>query len=74
MSDDDQRVDLEWARQSRSAAFTVNETAQLLGVDPRTVTKGVRDGSLPSVQIGKRIVIPRLPLLRLLGAEPETNL
>lgn len=62
-------IDSEWAQASRLAAFSVNQTAQLLGVDPRTVTQAVRAGELPSLQVGRRILIPRIPLLELLGID-----
>jgi excisionase family DNA binding protein len=43
-----------------------------MDVDPRTVTRAIEDGQLPSVRLGRRVLIPRLPLLELLGIDPDT--
>ena len=39
--------------------------ADALGVDPRTVTAGIENGSIPSVKLGRRVVIPREKFLRI---------
>lgn len=61
-------MNLDDVRRSRAAALTVAQTSQVLGVDPRTVTRACDDGQLPCVRVGRRLLIPRLPLLTLLGA------
>ncbi len=43
------------------------EVATLLGVDARTVTAAVDSGELPGTRIGRRLLIPRRPLLEKLG-------
>lgn len=43
------------------------EVATLLGVDCRTVTAGVEAGSIPGMWLGRRLLIPRQPLLDSLG-------
>ncbi len=43
-------------------ALSVAETAELLGISRWLVQQAVRDGSLPSVRVGRRILIPRLRL------------
>lgn len=62
-------MNLDDVRRSRAAALTVAQTSQVLGVDPRTVTRACDEGQLPSLRIGRRLLIPRLPLLALLGAD-----
>jgi excisionase family DNA binding protein len=52
-------------RESRSLVITRAEAAAALGVDPRTVTAGVENGSIPSVKLGRRVVIPREKFLRI---------
>ncbi len=42
--------------------LSVAETAQLLGISRWLVQQCVRDGSLPSVRVGRRILIPRARL------------
>lgn len=58
-------VTVEMLRESRSLVITRAEAAAALGVDPRTVTAGIENGSIPSVKLGRRVVIPREKFLRL---------
>lgn len=44
------------------------EVASLLSLDPRTVDHAIADGTIPSVHVGRRILIPRRPFLRAFGA------
>jgi excisionase family DNA binding protein len=66
---DTPKIDLDWLRTATEAALTRRQTAKLLGVDERTVTRAIQDGEIPSIRMGRRVLIPRLPLLRLLGAD-----
>ena len=43
--------------------LSVAETATLLGISRWLVQQAVHDGSLPSVRVGRRILIPRSRLL-----------
>lgn len=49
--------------------LSVDATARLLGVGRATVYNAVRDGVLPSLRLGKRILIPTGPLLELVGSD-----
>lgn len=60
---------IEMLRNARSLVITRTEAAQALGVDPRTITAGIENGTLPSVKLGRRVVIPREKFLRLF--EPD---
>lgn len=70
---------LDDVRNSTAAVLSVTQTARLLTdldgdqVDERTVRRAVEDGQLPGIRVGKRILIPRLPLLALLGATDSPN-
>lgn len=64
----DEAPNLDWLRASTAAAVTLKQAAAVLDVDQRTVSAAVKRGELPSIRIGRRILIPRLPLLQLLGA------
>jgi len=66
-------MNLDEARTSTAAALTVTQVAALLEVDVRTVSRACEDGQLPSLRIGRRLLIPRLPLLSLLGAAPDDS-
>lgn len=61
--------DLNWLRTTPQAGATRNQTAQLLGVDPRTVSTAVARGEIPSVRIGQQILIPIPALRRMFGIE-----
>jgi len=60
---------IEMLRNARSLVITRTEAARALGVDPRTITAGIENGTLPSVKLGRRVVIPREKFLRLF--EPD---
>ena len=47
--------------------MTVEEAARLLGISRSTAYECVRDGSLPSLRLRRRIVIPAAAVDKLLG-------
>ncbi|MWJ18487.1 DNA-binding protein [Clavibacter michiganensis subsp. michiganensis] len=49
------------------AALTVDETAAVLGVGRATVYQSIREGSIPSLRLGRVIRVPVPALLALLG-------
>jgi len=53
-------------RTSERATITVKDASAFLGVDPRTLSGAlsVHGGDIPSLSIGRRIVIPRAAFLR----------
>ncbi len=46
------------------ARFSVEELAAELGLGRQTVYAGLRNGSIPSVRVGKRFIIPRAVIAR----------
>lgn len=54
------------------AVFTADETLRLLGgkISRPTLYKALKDGTLPSLRLGRRVLIPRAALERLLAGEP----
>ena len=50
---------------------TVDEAAAAAGVSRNTAYEGVKRGDIPSIRIGKRILIPWGPFMRMLGAGDE---
>lgn len=50
------------------ATIDIPEAAELLGMGLRQTYAAVRDGSLPSLRLSRRILVPVPALLRLLGA------
>lgn len=62
-------ITLDEVRASRSAVITRTEAAAALGVDPRTITTSIENGSIPSVKLGRRVVIPRERFIRLIDGD-----
>ncbi len=50
---------------------TVDEAAEVLGVSRNSAYEGVKEGSIPSTRVGKRILVLWGPLMRKLGAGDE---
>ena len=46
--------------------LTVSEVAQLLGLSRNSAYQGVMKGEIPSVRVGKRILVPRIALEKML--------
>ena len=66
-------MDLEELRNSRAAVVTVAQAAAVFGVDVRTVTRAIENGELPALRLGRRVLIPRLPLLAALGVSVDNG-
>jgi excisionase family DNA binding protein len=63
------RRDRKWLEETTAVALTRAEVADLMDVDVRTVSRAIEDGQLPSIRLGRRVLVPRLALLALLGDE-----
>jgi excisionase family DNA binding protein len=50
----------------------VDEAAQILGISRSTAYEAVRRGELPVIRIGRRLVVPRAALERMLGQAVES--
>ena len=50
---------------------TVDEVAVILDVSRNSAYEGVKTGEIPSMRIGKRIIVLWQPLLRKLGVEED---
>jgi excisionase family DNA binding protein len=53
--------------------FTVEEAARKIGISRAKAYECVRSGEIPSVRIGRRLVVPRLALDRLLDVAPRSH-
>ena len=67
-------MNLEDLLSSRSAVVTLAQAASIFGVDVRTVTRAIENGDLPALRLGRRVLIPRLPLLAALGVRVDDAL
>ena len=52
---------------ARRATLTVPEAAALCGISVNAAYRAVAVGELPSLRLGRRIVVPTAALMRLLG-------
>lgn len=60
-------------RTSTALTITRKEAAAALGVDPRTVTVGIENGTIPAIKLGRRVVIPRAKFLALFEEMEPAN-
>jgi len=49
---------------NESLVLTVGEAAKLLRLSKTTTYDQIRQGSIPSIRMGKRILVPRAALMR----------
>jgi excisionase family DNA binding protein len=56
-------------KSANSLALTMKDAAKLVGVDYRTIKLGIESGTIPTIQLGPRRMIPRAGLLRAFGVE-----
>ena len=54
-----------------SFVLTVDDAAELLGISRALAYTLVHRGEVPSVRLGRRIVVPRHGLLLMLGIPPD---
>lgn len=64
-------VTIDQLRESQSVIITRAEAASALGIDPRTVTIAIENGDIPSIKLGRRVVIPREKFLRLFDPDAK---
>ncbi|WP_217451260.1 excisionase family DNA-binding protein [Prescottella equi] len=52
----------------------VEEAASLIDVHPRTIRREIAKGTIPSIRLGRRVLIPRKPFFELFGeSAPNDN-
>jgi excisionase family DNA binding protein len=51
--------------------YTVEEAARLLGVSRGVGYEAARRGELPTIRLGRRLLVPKIALERMLGLENE---
>jgi len=59
------------SEQGSKLTLTVPEVAALLGISRGTAYEAIRLGQIPSLRFGRRVVIPKAALQRLLDGEQE---
>jgi len=51
--------------------LNVEEAGKMLGISRPTAYERVQDGSIPSIKLGRRILVPRIALERMLNGQKE---
>ena len=72
---DDLRLD-EWAEMlgiGSKAVLTIRETASVLRVSEKSVREGIKEGSIPCIRLGRRLLIPVPMLLSSLLRGPNAD-
>ena len=54
------------------ATLTVEEAGELLNISRSLAYQGVKSGAIPSIRIGRRLLVPRVQLERLLAGEERS--
>ncbi len=52
------------------ATYTIEEAAEILGIGRSSAYQAVRTGQIPTLRVGRRLLVPRVALERLLEREP----
>jgi excisionase family DNA binding protein len=52
-------------------AFTIEEAAEILKLSKNSAYAAAARGDIPTIRIGHRLVVPRRPLERMLGADAK---
>jgi len=60
------------AKDSERATLKVEEAARIIGCGERKVREGVANGTIPSLRLGRNVLIPRIALLRWIENGGET--
>ena len=55
---------------SERRTYNIEEAARLLGIGRNQAYEAARTGQIPTIQIGKRRLVPKAALDRLLGDKP----
>lgn len=58
---------------SERLCYSCREVAQLLNLSRNSVYQGVLTGEIPHIKVGKRVLIPRVQLERLLLGNSEAK-
>lgn len=53
--------------------LTMKDAGKLVGVDYRTIRAGIENGTIPTIQLGNRRLIPRSELLRVFGVDGRAD-
>ena len=53
------------------ATYTIEEVAEILGIGRSSAYQAVRAGDIPTIKVGRRLLVPRAALERMLHCLPN---
>jgi excisionase family DNA binding protein len=53
--------------------YTIDEAAKIIGIARVSAYAAVHDGTIPTIKIGKRLLVPKAALERLLSGQTSQN-
>lgn len=56
------------------ATITVEHSARLMGISRGSAYQAARTGEIPTIRVGRRILVPTARLLAILGLGPEDRI
>ena len=59
---------------NEAATVTVEEAARILGIGRQTAYDLVNQGTIPSLRLGRRLVVPKVGLERMLSEAGKTKI
>ncbi len=57
----------------RPATITVEQAGALLGISRRSAYRAAAVGDIPTIRVGRRILVPTAMLYRMLGIRPNQD-
>lgn len=54
------------------ATYTINEAAEILGISRTSAYRAAKTGEIPTIKIGRRILVGRQALLDIIGKHGRT--
>ena len=55
------------------ATLTVSEAAKILGISRNSAYQGILTGEIPHIKIGRRVLVPKIALMKFLESADESN-
>jgi len=60
-------------RQGNSSVYTVDQVSEILGISRTSAYKAVHNGEIPSIRIGKRILVPKSGVLYIVNTTTASS-
>jgi hypothetical protein len=54
-------------------AYSIPQAGRMIGLSRNASYEAAKRGEIPTIAFGSRLIVPRVPWLRKLGADPDSN-